>query len=107
MISRRSLVAAAPASLLLPGLARAAARQPLRLAMPFELVRGAVVVTLMINDKGPFRMLVPPGAQLNHTADALPATLGMRQMDMKMQITGASGQTTDTHAYQADTVFIG
>lgn len=107
MISRRSLVAAAPAALVLPGFARAASRQPLRLAMPFELVGGATVVSLTINEKGPFRMVVSPSIQLNHIADDLVPSLGMRQMDMKMEITGPSGQTEETHAYQADKIFIG
>lgn len=107
MISRRSLVAAAPAAFLPPSAALAATRQPLRLAMPFELVRGAVVVTLMINNQGPFRMTVSPAVQLNDIAEDLPAKLGMRQLDMKMQLTSASGQVTDTKAYQAETVFIG
>jgi hypothetical protein len=107
MISRRSLLAAAPAALVLPQAALAAARRPLRLAMPFELVRGAVVVSLMINDQGPFRMTVSPSVQLNSIAEDLPVKLGMRQMDMKMELTGASGQVTETRAYQADKIFIG
>jgi hypothetical protein len=108
MISRRHLVAAAPAAFALPGLARAAAaRAPLRLAMPMEIKDGATTVTLLINGKGPYRMLVSPSVALNHVAADLVPQLGMRQMaDMKMKSTGESG-VQDTMAYQADTIFIG
>jgi hypothetical protein len=107
MISRRHLVAAAPAALALPGLARAAARAPLRLTMPMEIINGMTVVTTMINGKGPFRMLITPSVSLNQLVEDLVPSLGLREMsEIKMKSTSDAG-VRDTKAYQADNIFIG
>jgi hypothetical protein len=105
MISRRHLLAAAPAALLLPHAARAA-KAPLRLAMPMEIFRGATTVTTMINGKGPFRMLITPTVQLNQLAADLVPTLGMREMAEARMKTKSDAGEFGTKAYQADTVFI-
>lgn len=107
MISRRHILSAAPAALLLPAAARAAApRAPLRLAMPMELTDGAATVTTLIDGKGPFVMLVSPTVQLNQVDAALVPSLGMRQIDNQMKTVTDAGEQK-TAAYQADNIFIG
>jgi hypothetical protein len=106
MISRRHLVAAAPAALLLPGIARAAAK-PLRLAMPMEIFHGATTVGTMINGKGPFRMLITPTVQLNQLSADLVPTLGLREMAEANMRTKSDAGEFKTKAYQADNIFIG
>jgi hypothetical protein len=97
-----------PATLALPGLARAAAaRAPLRLAMPMEVSRGDTIVTCMINGKGPFRMLVSPTVQLNQLVGEVATGLGMREVDQDMRSKDETGGEVKTKAYQADNIFIG
>ncbi len=75
--------------------------------LPFRLVNGLPVVEVMINQRGPYRLVLDTGSSNVHICPCLVKKLSLPEMDTKTTLHDAAGNTREYSLVRVDSLRVG